>query len=94
MIGYWDESSPVKTGRTDILATIYKKPGKTLVAIGSWAKEDVALKLQIDWKALGLDPAKVKFTSTEIEGLQMPATYAADAAIPVPANQGCLLIIE
>jgi hypothetical protein len=94
MIGYWDETNPVKTGREDILATIYRKPGRTLIALGSWCKEDVALKLQIDWKALGLDPAKVKFTATAIEGLQKPATYAADAAIPVSANQGCLLIIE
>jgi len=94
MIGYWDETNPVKTGREDILATIYRKPGRTLIALGSWCNEDVALKLQIDWKALGLDPAKVKFTATAIEGLQKPATYAADAAIPVSANQGCLLIIE
>ncbi|MBX3751667.1 MAG: hypothetical protein KF897_16430, partial [Opitutaceae bacterium] len=70
------------------------KPGKTLIALGSWCKEDVALKLQIDWRALGLDPAKAKFVAPAIEGLQTAATYAADAAIPVTANQGWLIVVS
>ncbi len=94
MIGYWDATNPVKTGREDILATIYRKPGQTLIALGSWCKVDVALKLQIDWKALGLDPTKAKFVAPAIDGLQTAATYAADAAIPVTANQGCLIVVS
>jgi hypothetical protein len=94
MIGYWDETNPVQTGREDILATIYQKPGKTLIALGSWCQEDVGLKLRIDWPSLGLDPAKAKFTAPAIEGLQAAATHAADAAIPVAANQGGLWIVS
>lgn len=94
MIGYWDETNPVQTDREDILVTIYKKPGKTLIAIGSWCQEDVGLKLRIDWPALGLDPAKAKFTTPAIEGLQAAATRAPDAAIPVAANQGGLWIVS
>jgi len=94
MIGYWDETNPVQADRENILVTIYKKPGKTLIAIGSWCQEDVGLKLRIDWPALGLDPAKAKFTAPAIEGLQAAATCAADAALPVPANQGGLWIVS
>ena len=41
MIGYWDQACPVRTGRKDVLATAYVKPGKTLVALASWAAEPV-----------------------------------------------------
>jgi len=35
-----------------VLATIYKKEHSALVSIASWAKDDVSVKLQINWKAL------------------------------------------
>ena len=37
MIGYWVDDCPVKTGRPDVLATVYKKNGSTLIALASWA---------------------------------------------------------
>lgn len=94
MIGYWDETSPVKTNRADVLATVYHRPDRTLVAVGSWSKEDVSLILAIDWRALGLDPAKVKITAPAIEGLQTAVTYTATDKIPIPANTGALLVLS
>ena len=39
MIGYWDPSCPVKTGRHDVLATAYVRQGKTLVLGGELGPE-------------------------------------------------------
>lgn len=93
MIGYWDETSPVKTHRDDVLATVYRRGDRTLVAVGSWSKDDVALALAIDWSALGLDPAKVRVTAPAIAGLQTAATYAVTDPIPIPAHTGALLVL-
>jgi len=35
MHGWWDPTNPVKTGRSDILATSYVKNGKTMIAVAS-----------------------------------------------------------
>ena len=57
MIGFWVDGRPVKADRADVLATSYVRNGRTMVALASWAKERVDVRLAIDWKALGLDPA-------------------------------------
>jgi len=35
-LGYWDARCPVRTGRDDILATVYRKPGTALIALARW----------------------------------------------------------
>ena len=94
MIGFWVGSTPVKTGRADVLATSYVRDGKTLVAVASWAKERVDVDLAIDWKALGLDPAKVKITAPAIEGFQDARTFAVGSRIPLEAGKGLVLVLQ
>ncbi len=59
MIGYWDPACPVKTGRDDVLATVYQREGQTLVAVASWAAAPVSVPLAIDFQQLGLDPGQI-----------------------------------
>jgi hypothetical protein len=94
MIGYWDPACPVKTDHKDILATAYVKDGKTTVAVASWARQLVKCKLEIDWKALNLDPAKTKISAREIEGVQSAAEFRPTDAIPVHPGCGWLLILH
>ncbi len=94
MVGYWVDSRPVKTDRPDVLSTSYVRPGKAMVAIASWAKDTAAVKLTIDWKALGLDPAKATITAQAIDKFQEARTFAATDAIPVEPGKGWLLIIQ
>ncbi|NLB17277.1 MAG: hypothetical protein GX825_00715, partial [Syntrophomonadaceae bacterium] len=68
MIGYWKEDCPVKTGRDDVLATVYTKKDKALISLGSWADEPVDVQLAIDWQKLGLKPGKL--IAPEIKGFQ------------------------
>jgi hypothetical protein len=94
MVGYWVDSRPVKTDRPDVLSTSYVRPGEVMVAIASWAKDTAAVKLTIDWKALGLDPAKATITAPDIDKFQKARTFAATDAIPVEPGKGWLLIIS
>ena len=36
-VGWWNPACPVKTDNPNVLATVYKKSGKSLIALASWA---------------------------------------------------------
>jgi hypothetical protein len=94
MIGYWEKTCPVRSGRNDVPATAYVRDGKTLVALASWAKEPVDCRLSIDWQALGLDPARACLRAPAMEGFQPPALFRPTETIPLYPGRGWLLVIE
>ncbi len=94
MIGYWVEKNPVKTNNDKVLATVYKKDGKAMIAIASWAPADTTVKLSIDWKSLGIDPARAKLTAPAINNFQPARQFAPTDELPVAKAKGWLLILE
>jgi hypothetical protein len=94
MIGYWNEHPVVRTTDPTVLATAYVKKGKTLISIASWAPNPVKIKLSIDWKALKLDPAKVKLIAPKVEKFQPAQTFQPEDSIPVSPEKGWLLIVR
>jgi hypothetical protein len=94
MIGYWVENNPVKTNNPEVLASIYKKDKSVLVSIASWAKDDVNIKLLIDWKALGIAPAKATITVPEVKNFQSAASFKPGEDIKVEKGKGLLLVIK
>jgi hypothetical protein len=93
-IGYWEDSCPVTTDNPDVKATVYRKQGRALIALGSWAPADVAVRLSIDWQALGLDPATARLTAPPVENFQDARVFAVDESIPVQEGKGWLLLIH
>ncbi len=94
MIGWWVHDAPVKTGRDDVLATSYVRHGKTLIALASWAPQSTSVKLQIDWKALGLKPGNATLKAPAVAGFQPAAEFKPGDAIPVEPRKGWLLILD
>ncbi len=94
MIGYWSENCPVKTNNNKVLATVYKKEGKALISIASWADNDTTVQLNIDWKALGIDASKATITAPAVTNFQEAKNFGLNDAIPVAKNKGWLLIIQ
>src|SRR3954466_4443822 len=94
MIGYWSDACPVKTSNDKVLATVYKKEGKALISIASWADADTTAQLKIDWKALGIDASKATISAPEIKNFQQGRTFSLDDVIPVEKNKGWLLIVQ
>ena len=94
MIGYWSDNCPVKTSSDKVLATVYKKDNSALVSMASWAAADTTVRLQIDWKKLGINPATATITAPEITNFQPAATFGLQDNIPVLKNKGWLLIIK
>ncbi len=93
-MGWWSGQDPVTTGDANVLATTWIKPGSAMVSLGSWHDDDVSVRLTIDWKALGLDPARTRIRAPAIRDFQGAATWAPDATITVPGKKGLLLVLE
>jgi hypothetical protein len=91
MLGWWETNCPVRTGRDDVLATAYVRPGKTLIALASWATNKTDLHLQLDWKALGLDSRKARLVALPIKDFQPASEWRAEEPIPVEPKRGWLL---
>jgi hypothetical protein len=94
MIGYWVANSPVKTSDPNVLVTVYKKDHRALIAIASWAKDDVKIKLTIDWKALGIDPLKATITAPDIRNFQQGMRLKDGQEIKVESGKGWLLVVK
>ena len=94
MIGYWSPSCPVRTGLDNVPATVYAKKGAALVAVASWVGQDTAVRLQIDWQKLGIDPAHASIEAPEIANFQPHQAFPVDGTIPVQKGKGWLLIIR
>jgi hypothetical protein len=94
MIGYWSPSCPVRTGREDIPATVYRKKGAALIALASWATQDTVVRLSVDWKGLRIDPAHATIEAPAIANFQPGRHFVADEAIPVEKGKGWMLIIR
>ena len=94
MMGYWSSRCPGKTNNSKVLATVYQKKGLALVSIASWADTTVNIRLQVNWKQLGIDPAKATITAPAVNNFQPAKQFAADEEIPVEKNKGWLLVIK
>jgi hypothetical protein len=101
MVGWWVDGNPVKTGNPDVLATSYVRkgegkgrPASVLIALASWAKEPVDVRLKIDWKALGLDPKTASFKAPAIEKFQDALEFKPGDPIRVEPGKGWLLVLR
>ena len=94
MLGYWDPDCPVTTSDLDVKATAYVKDGKALVSIGNFSGKDKTIRLTVNWKAIGIDPAKAKITAPEIMNFQEETSFKAGQLIPVKSKEGWLIVIE
>lgn len=90
MKGYWLADTPVKTGRPDVLATTYVRGDQILIALASWAKEDVQVALNLNLSALGVT-GPLQWSAPAVEGLQTGGVVNP-AAVVVPAGQGLFVI--
>ncbi|NOR16019.1 MAG: hypothetical protein GQ544_09955, partial [Candidatus Aminicenantes bacterium] len=94
MIGYWAPSCPVKTGHPDVLASVYVQKDKALLALASWAESSVSLRLDIDWKALGLEKSRVELVAPEIHDFQPAAVFDPLEDISVEPGKGWLILLR
>ena len=94
MVGYWVSSCPVKTGNKDVKVTAYIKDDKIMIALASWALEEVSLDLKIDWKSIGIDKEKAMLHAPFISNFQAEADFNPEDTILVKSGKGWIFIIK
>ncbi len=85
---------PVRTGREDVLATVYRGQKRTLVAVASWAQQPCQIVPKIDWAALGLDPKKSALYAPPIAGFQAEGLWKPGEVLFVEPGRGLLLVLD
>jgi len=94
LILFCAQDNPVKTGRPDIAATVYRGKKHFLLAIASWAKSACQVSLKIDWQALGLDPAKVTLYAPEIAGFQTEMSWKPGDTLHLEPARGYFIVVN
>jgi hypothetical protein len=77
-----------------VKVTLWKKAGRTLLAVGNFSAKPVQTKLAIDWKALGLDPARASLYAPAMENFQPTALLRSDAPIALAPKRGLALWLD
>jgi hypothetical protein len=95
MLGYWMADCPVKTNHPAVKATAYVHKGRRLaIAVASWAKEAVTVRLDINWTAVGLDPAKVRVRVPEVVMFQPKLDPVSLDSLRVEPDKGWLVVVD
>jgi hypothetical protein len=94
MIGFWEDLPLVTSDDSNVKVTVYKKEGRSLIAVGNFSDADKSVKLSINWKELGLDKGDVKMYAPAIKDFQNATQFDVDGYIVVDARKGWLLYIE
>ncbi len=91
---YFVKNCPVQTGQSNVLTSVYRKSGRAFIALGSWASEDLQVKLSIDWDALGFDPARAALYAPPIAGMQTERLWKPGELVPVAPKRGWFLVLD
>lgn len=93
MLGFWEEHPAVSTSDEAVKVTVYRKPEKVLLSLGNYSDEVKTVKLNIDWKQIGLNPQKAKLTAPEIPDMQQAHEWNVDTPIVTAPRKGWIIYL-
>lgn len=94
MIGFWEKNPAVTVSDKDVKVTTYVNKGKTLLSIGNYSSTKKQVKLNIDWKQLGLNPSSVRMQAPDITDFQKAREFTPTDLIPVDPKRGWLILLS
>jgi hypothetical protein len=94
MIGFWNDDIPVKTDNKKTEATLYKGKDEVIIALANWTSEPQKCKLNINWKALGLNPNQITAEIPAITDFQEERKINLDKEIDLEGEKGFLIVIK
>ncbi len=94
MVGPWEADPVIETGRPEIKATAYIREDTVLISLGNFSDEPYAVRLQIDWDRIGMDPDGAILTAPAIEDFQEGRQFEVTERIQVPPRKGYLFYLS
>lgn len=91
MLGYWHSECPIKTSKSNVLATVYKRDGKALICVYNFSNKGERFEFDVDKNKLGFEISKA-------EKIKLGSNYRAKKDINkqfyLPGRKGMMLLIE
>lgn len=94
MIGYWEKDSPLTTSNPLVKASVYKGENEIIIAVANWADDDEEVSMAIDWKKLGINPAKFEILIPEIKEFQTKQILPSLDKVTVPGRKGYIIVLK
>ncbi len=95
MLGYWQDTCPVKTDNESVKATAYLHHGERVaIAVASWAEKKVEVRIDLDWDAVGLDPDGVNVSVPAIDFFQEALAPVSLDSLPVEPDKGWIIVLN
>ena len=91
MLGYWDPKCPVRTDSASVLATVYRKPGKSLIALAHWPGEQ-ARQRAVTCKATAPPTLDGRLAPNEWDGAAKLTNFTAHAADSLAPDQTTVFV--
>jgi len=93
MIGYWDNTCPVHTDNTNLIASVFRGPEDVVIAIGNWSDEKQSGSLEINWKSININPEKCTFLVPGINEFQKPAQMTSGESLLIEGGKGLIIVV-
>jgi hypothetical protein len=93
MTGPWELDPVVETDQPDVKATAYLREDSVLISVGNFSDDPHAVKLQINWDRIGMDPDGAILTAPGIEDFQESQQFEVTDRVPVQPRKGYLLYL-
>ncbi len=94
MIGFWDNSIPVRSDNPDTKATIYTEKDEVIIALANWTDKPQKCRLEINWKALNLSPDDVTTEVPYIKEYQEGGKIDILNEIDLEGEKGLLIVLK
>lgn len=94
MIGFWEKNPAVTASDKEVKVTAYVNKGKTLLSIGNYSGTKKQVKLNIDWKQLGLNPSSVRMQAPAVPDFQEAREFTPTDPIPLDPKRGWLIFLS
>ena len=94
MMGYWDESIPVRTGNRLVNATLYIGDAESVIALANWSDQDQVCSLELDWDLLGLGKDECQYLIPAIPGFQDQQSPSSLDLLNIPGSKGYLILVR
>ena len=92
-LGYWENHEIVNVSPDNVKVTIYYKPSKMFVVASNLSDSEAKSSIQLDVKALGMAPGKLKVLNYVQKSNDAPKLINGTLVTPIRANSSVMCIV-
>ncbi len=92
--GWWDRENPVKASHPNCRVSVWRQPGRTLIAVGNFGDQPATTALHIDFKSLDMNKEKALLYAPSMHGFQPELLFNPEAEFAIAPKRGFVFILD